>query len=188
MPSSGEALHDIAYAANRLEASGIVVADQWIEGTAAEGSIDAVAARISALRGRTVEGDPGRLVIVRLGGYTAARASRDTPADVIRRARLFAETGADVAFVPEADTRDIVRLVRDIPIPVAVDIGDGWGPAVHWLARAGVRCVVLGAAPMHAAIAATHTVAREAFQHGTYDAWRRARSGSDVESVLPISP
>lgn len=101
----------------------------------------------------------------------ADRAARY--ADVARRARACVAAGADGVLVTGVDWAEVVSLARELPVPVGVDVSDGWAPPVHALARAGVRRVVLGRAMLRSALAALRTITVEVLDRGSYDVMSR---------------
>ena len=91
--------------------------------------------------------------------------------EAARRAKIYAETGADGIFVPGlTDLALIERLVQLTPLPVNIMVTQGL-PAIADLTRVGVRRVSLGPWPMMAAMrvigeaAATVATSR---QYGTF--------------------
>jgi 2-methylisocitrate lyase-like PEP mutase family enzyme len=94
--------------------------------------------------------------------------------ETVRRARACVCAGADGVVVPGLDAAGVVRLARDVSAAVGVDVGDGWAPTVHCLARAGVRRVSLGRGALRSALATLRDVAVEAIDRGSYDVMSRA--------------
>jgi len=91
--------------------------------------------------------------------------------EAARRAKIYAEAGADGIFVPGlTDLALIERLVQLTPLPVNIMVTQGL-PAIADLTRVGVRRVSLGPWPMMAAMrvigeaAATVATSR---QYGTF--------------------
>lgn len=91
--------------------------------------------------------------------------------EAARRAKVYAEAGADGIFVPGlTDLALIVKFVQLTPLPVNIMVTQGV-PEIADLARAGVRRVSLGPWPMMAAMrvigqAAAEVVASK--QYGTF--------------------
>lgn len=72
--------------------------------------------------------------------------------EVARRAKVYADAGADGLFVPGlTDLALIARLVQLAPLPVNIMVTQGI-PEIRDLARVGVRRVSLGPWPMMAAM------------------------------------
>lgn len=72
--------------------------------------------------------------------------------EAARRAKVYAEAGADGIFVPGlTDLALIERFVQVTPLPVNIMVTQG-SPAIPDLARVGVRRVSLGPWPMMAAM------------------------------------
>lgn len=88
----------------------------------------------------------------------------------IERAKLYADAGADVLFVPGVvDLPTIAELVRDSPLPLNVMAGPG-APSVAELAEAGVARISVGPAITSAAYALAAAAAKELLTSGTYQA------------------
>lgn len=82
-------------------------------------------------------------------------------ADALRRARLYAEAGADGLFVPLlVDERLIGRLVAASPLPVNI-MALGSAPPLERLAALGVARVSYGPGPYRLAMSALEGAARE---------------------------
>jgi 2-methylisocitrate lyase-like PEP mutase family enzyme len=89
-------------------------------------------------------------------------------ADVLARAKAYAEAGADSLFVPGLVDLDTVRAVVDgSPLPVNVMAGPG-APTVAEFEAAGVRRVSAGTGVSQAAYALAQRAARELLDKGTY--------------------
>jgi 2-methylisocitrate lyase-like PEP mutase family enzyme len=91
--------------------------------------------------------------------------------EAARRAKVYAEAGADGIFVPGlTDLALIEKLVKATPLPVNIMVTQGT-PEISDLARLGVQRVSLGPWPMMAAMRvvgqAAATVA-EGKQYGTF--------------------
>jgi 2-methylisocitrate lyase-like PEP mutase family enzyme len=88
--------------------------------------------------------------------------------DVLARAAVYAEAGADVLFVPGLVDLDVLKtLVEASPLPVNVMAGPG-APTVAEFESVGVRRVSLGTAVTQAAYSVAHRAAEEALTKGTY--------------------
>jgi 2-methylisocitrate lyase-like PEP mutase family enzyme len=88
----------------------------------------------------------------------------------LERAKLYAEAGADVLFVPGAvDPLTIQELVVGSPLPLNVMVGPG-APSVPDLAALGVARISLGPAITSAAYALAASVTKELLATGTYTA------------------
>lgn len=88
--------------------------------------------------------------------------------DVLARAAVYAEAGADVLFVPGLVDLDVLKaLVAASPLPVNVMAGPG-APTVAEFEAVGVRRVSLGTAVTQAAYSVAHRAAEEALTKGTY--------------------
>jgi 2-methylisocitrate lyase-like PEP mutase family enzyme len=93
--------------------------------------------------------------------------------EMLGLARACMAAGADGVLLSGAYAAEAVRLVRDVSVPVSVDVGDGWAPPVQIFASAGVRSVRLGRGPLQAASALVQRVATEVLERGTYDLMSR---------------
>ncbi|KQV14833.1 MULTISPECIES: isocitrate lyase/phosphoenolpyruvate mutase family protein [unclassified Kitasatospora] len=90
-------------------------------------------------------------------------------ADVLARAAVYAEAGADSLFVPGLlDLAVIAELVQGQPLPVNVMAGPG-APTVAEFEAAGVRRVSVGTAVAQAAYTLAQRAAAELLGKGTYD-------------------
>ena len=88
--------------------------------------------------------------------------------DVLARAAVYAEAGADCLFVPGLVDLDVLRtLVEASPLPVNAMAGPG-APTVAEFEAVGVRRVSLGTAVAQAAYSVAHRVTEEALGKGTY--------------------
>jgi 2-methylisocitrate lyase-like PEP mutase family enzyme len=128
------------------------------------------AERIRAARAAAVEaGLPDLWINVRTDVYLfgiGPEAGRLD--DVLDRAAVYAESGADGLFVPGLlDLATLAELCGRTPLPVNAMAGPG-GPTVAELAAAGVRRVSLGTALAEAAYTAARDAAAEFLREGTY--------------------
>lgn len=131
---------------------------------------EAQAARITAARAAATEaGLPNLAINARTDVYLAGIGAPEGRYDeTLRRARAYADAGADTIFVPGlADLDVIAKLVEEAPIPVNIMVGPG-APTVDELAKAGVRRVSLGASVAFAAYSLVVRATREALTTGTY--------------------
>ncbi|MCG3751548.1 isocitrate lyase/phosphoenolpyruvate mutase family protein [Amycolatopsis sp. Poz14] len=88
--------------------------------------------------------------------------------DVLTRARVYADAGADSIFVPGlTDVEVLAELAKSSPIPVSAMAGPG-APPVSDLAAAGVRRVSVGTSIAQAAYSLAHHAAAEVLKQGTY--------------------
>ncbi|MFF0340069.1 isocitrate lyase/phosphoenolpyruvate mutase family protein [Kribbella sp. NPDC004875] len=88
----------------------------------------------------------------------------------IERAKIYADAGADVLFVPGVvDAGIIAGLVKESPLPLNVMVGPG-APPVAELADLGVARISVGPAITSAAYALATTAAKEILTTGTYTA------------------
>lgn len=129
-------------------------------------------ARIRAAR-RAAEqaGLPGLVVNLRTDVFLFGIGEPEgREADVLARAAVYAEAGADSLFVPGLlDLEVLARLVKDQSLPVNAMAGPG-APSVSQLAAAGVRRISLGTAVAQAAYAVAQRATAELLGAGTYGA------------------
>ena len=86
----------------------------------------------------------------------------------IERAKIYADAGADVLFVPGVvDVEIIAGLVKESPLPLNVMVGPG-APPVAELADLGVARISVGPAITSAAYALATAAAKELLTSGTY--------------------
>ncbi|WP_427888685.1 isocitrate lyase/PEP mutase family protein [Kribbella sp. GL6] len=87
----------------------------------------------------------------------------------IERAKIYADAGADVLFVPGVvDLPTIAELVKESPLPLNVMVGPG-APSVRELSEAGVVRISVGPAITSAAYALATAAATELLTRGTYE-------------------
>ena len=87
----------------------------------------------------------------------------------IERAKMYADAGADVLFVPGVvDVPTISELVKLSPLPLNVMVGPG-APSVGELAELGVARISVGPAITSAAYALATAAAKELLTSGTYE-------------------
>jgi len=90
--------------------------------------------------------------------------------DVISRAKMYAEAGADGIFVPGLLDLDALRtLTSAVDLPVNAMIGPG-APSVAELAGVGVRRISAGTALIQAVYGHARRATREMLEQGTYTA------------------
>lgn len=125
-------------------------------------------ARLAAAR---AAGGPDLFINARVDVYLRQVGPESGRLDeTIRRARAYADGGADGVFVPGVrDAATIRRLVEAIGVPVNILAGPG-APTVEELARLGVARVSVGPAIAGAAMARIRDAARELLTAGTYSA------------------
>lgn len=114
-----------------------------------------------------------RAVAVRAGLDLVINARTDTflfgdRTGTVERAKLYADAGADVLFVPGVvDVPTISDLVKESPLPLNVMVGPG-APSVDELAELGVARVSVGPAITSTAYALATAAAKELLTSGTY--------------------
>ncbi|HWD84017.1 MAG TPA: isocitrate lyase/phosphoenolpyruvate mutase family protein [Kribbella sp.] len=87
----------------------------------------------------------------------------------IERAKVYADAGADVLFVPGlVELSTIADLVKQSTLPLNVMVGPG-APSVRELAEVGVVRISVGPALTSAAYALATAAARELLTTGTYE-------------------
>jgi len=135
-----------------------------------KGAPEALAAKIEAIRGLVAREQSDLFVNARCDVYlNGAPVSPESLKEVLRRAALYAEAGADGFFVPFlADGDTIRRICEAVPLPVNVLAVPGLAPPAE-LARLGVRRLSAGSSPMRAAMRSTRRLAKELLEQGSYD-------------------
>ncbi|MCC8250074.1 isocitrate lyase/PEP mutase family protein [Saccharothrix luteola] len=104
--------------------------------------------------------------------------------DVLARAAVYAEAGADCLFVPGLVDLDVVAaVVAASPLPVNVMAGPG-APTVAEFESVGVRRVSLGTAVAQAAYSLAHRATEEALTKGTYTELDGALDFGAVDGVF----
>lgn len=147
------------------------------------------AARLRAARSAaTAAGLPDLVVNARTDVFLfGIGAPEGRAADVLARARVYAEAGADCLFVPGLVDLDVVAaLVKDCPLPVNVMAGPG-APSVERFAAAGVRRISVGTGLAQAAYSAAHRAAKELLTTGTYEELDGAFDFGTVNALFPTA-
>jgi 2-methylisocitrate lyase-like PEP mutase family enzyme len=148
------------------------------------------AARIRAARdAAATAGLPDFFLNLRTDVYLFGIGEPDGRLDeVLARATVYVEAGADGLFVPGLlDLDTLATLTSRVSLPVNVMAGEG-APSVPELAAAGVRRVSLGMAITQAAYTVARKAAAELLTTGTYDAITGADGFGDINGVLPSEP
>jgi 2-methylisocitrate lyase-like PEP mutase family enzyme len=115
--------------------------------------------------------------------YKAGERAERLP-ETVRRARAYADAGADGIFVPGVLAPEVLtELVGQIPLPVNVLAGPG-GPTIAELAATGVRRISLGTALAEAAYGTARRAAVELLTTGTYDALADHVGYSDMQALF----
>ena len=145
-----------------LKASGAVgcnFEDQVIGGEGVH-PLDLQARRIEAIR--SVIGDDF-FINARTDLYLKVQQHDDALVDrVIQRGKAYADAGASGFFVPRlADSRQIERVVREVPLPLNVIAFPGAPPKAEW-AAAGVARISHGPFPHRALMAKLEEMASAA--------------------------
>jgi 2-methylisocitrate lyase-like PEP mutase family enzyme len=179
----------VAVAVRAVIGAGVVGINLEDSGAPGGGLFDAQAqaARIAAARAAATEAGLPELVInartdVFLFGIGEPGGRLD---DVIARAAVYAEAGADSLFVPGLlDLAILSELTGKVSLPVNAMAGPG-APDVAALREAGVRRVSLGQSIAQAAYTLARKAAAEALTAGTYDAISGADPFGDVNGAFP---
>lgn len=136
-------------------AVGINIEDGLLEGKRQLAGALQHAAKIKAVRNTAQELGVRLFINARTDPFLLKFGSPDDCLnEAARRAKVYAEAGADGIFVPGlTDLALIERLVQLMPLPVNIMVTQGV-PTIPDLARVGVRRVSLGPWPMMAAMRA----------------------------------
>ena len=166
-------------------AVGVNLEDAPGRGGAALLSPDEQAARIEAARRAAADRGVDAFVNARTDVYLAGAGDPDVWFDdVVRRAAVYVEAGADGVFVPAvADAETIGQLVSAVGAPLNVMVGPG-ALSVPELAALGVARVSLGPSLALAALGLVRRAAREALAEGTYRALGGAPTFADVDALF----
>ncbi|WP_240746714.1 isocitrate lyase/PEP mutase family protein [Cryptosporangium phraense] len=180
---------DVAETARGVVAAGAVGINLEDSGNPDGGLFDdgAQAARIRAAReAAAAAGLPNLQINARTDVYLAGIGAPEGRYDeTLRRARAYADAGADTLFVPGLTDLDVIAtLVADAPIPVNVMAGPG-APSVGELAKAGVRRVSLGASVAFAAYSLVVRATREVLHEGTYEALSEVEPWTVINGGFP---
>lgn len=107
-------------------------------------------------------------------------------AEAMRRAKAFAEAGADVIYIPLLKDMDQVREVcSQIDKPVNVlAAGKLIGHSLEEFASAGVARISLGSMAARVAHKAIMDVSKQVFSEGTFSCFSQAASGTEIDELL----
>jgi 2-methylisocitrate lyase-like PEP mutase family enzyme len=135
-----------------------------------KGAPERLAAKIAGIRSLAARERSDLFVNARCDVYlNGAPVSAETLDEVLRRAALYADAGADGLFVPFlADAGSIRSLCEAVALPVNLLAVPGLPPPVE-LARLGVRRLSAGNSPMRAAMRHTRQLAAELLERGSCD-------------------
>lgn len=130
------------------------------------------AAKIKAVRDAARQAGIRLFINARIDPFLLKFGSQDECLnEAARRARVYADAGADGIFVPGlTDLALIERFVQLTPLPVNIMVTQGV-PAIPDLARVGVRRVSLGPWPMMAAMRVIGQAAAEVATSKQYGAF-----------------
>ncbi|MEW9555500.1 isocitrate lyase/phosphoenolpyruvate mutase family protein [Nonomuraea sp. NPDC050783] len=142
------------------------------------------ARRIAAARAAAESAGADLFVNARTDVYLfGAVPEEERPAEVERRARVYADAGADGLFVPGLLDLDAITRLAKGPLPLNVMAGPG-APPVADLVAAGVARVSVGAAIAEAAYACAARAAAELLADGTYGALAYAPGHGSLNAML----
>ncbi|NEA36203.1 isocitrate lyase/phosphoenolpyruvate mutase family protein [Streptomyces sp. SID13031] len=138
-----------------------------------------LAERIAAARSAAVASGIDIVINARTDTYLFSDGS-----GTLERARLYADAGADVLFVPGVvDVETIRELVAGSPLPLNVMTGPG-APTIGELASLGVARISVGPAISAGAYGLAAAAAQELLTTGTYDALVAAGNFSKHSDLL----
>ncbi len=143
------------------------------------------AERIGAARQAARAKGVDLFINARIDVYLAgAGKSAERLEDVIRRAALYLEAGADGVFVPAVtDTDTVAALVAGIDAPLNVMAGPG-AASVRELGKLGVARVSLGPAVALGALGFLERAAREVLTEGTYQTLEEGLSFKEADGLF----
>lgn len=170
----GPTPEDVARTVEAIIEAGAVGVNIEDSGAPGGGLFDAQAQgeRLSAGRAAAERvGLPGLVINVRTDVFLFGIGEPDGRLDdVIARAGVYAQAGADGLFVPGlTDLETLSLLVKSTSLPVNVMAGPG-APTVAEFEAVGVRRVSLGTAVAQSAYALARQAATEMLTEGTYNA------------------
>ncbi|MGF6835752.1 2-methylisocitrate lyase-like PEP mutase family enzyme [Paenarthrobacter sp. TE4293] len=142
-------------------------------------------ARISAARTAASEAGQDLFINARTDVFLAgAGTSEQQVAEVLARADMYVQAGADGIFVPgAADAETVAALTAGISVPVNVMVGSG-SLSVAGLGRLGVARVSLGSSIAQAAYAVVKRATEELNSVGTYSTVADALDYGTVNDLL----
>ena len=184
----GEAPEAVAETVRGLVAAGVVGAN--LEDSLTPGGplfdVEAQAARLAA--GRKAAGEAGLpdfVINARTDVFLfGIGAPEGRLADVLTRAKAYAEAGADGLFVPGLLDLEVLReLCAASPLPVNAMAGDG-GPSVAELATAGVRRISVGTGLAQVAYTAARDAAARILGEGGFGGLGGALGYGDIDGLM----
>jgi 2-methylisocitrate lyase-like PEP mutase family enzyme len=188
----GRSTEDVCEVVRKLIGLGVIgvnIEDGVVPGTHHVVAPTVLCERIQALRALAAQADARLFINARIDTYLAPNNGRIARyEDTVQRAQLYASAGADGIFVPGLALEEVARFTRAVPLPVNIYAGDGWGPPIYGLERAGVRRVSLGCGPLQSAFGLLRRVAIEAFDQGSYSTMRLDMLGADELNSLFAAP
>lgn len=153
-------------------AIGINLEDSMINRGAPILELDNAIARVRAAREAAQAAGVPLVINARTDVYLHGIGDRESRFDdAVRRVNAYRAAGADSLFIPGVrDAAVIGKLVAALEGPMNILAGPG-SPSVSELEKLGVARVSVGGGPARAAITATRKVAKELFEHGTYNSF-----------------
>jgi 2-methylisocitrate lyase-like PEP mutase family enzyme len=145
---------------------------------------DAQAQRLAEARKTAQATGIDLCVNARTDTYLAGAGSADERlADTMARARVYADAGADVLFVPGVVDKDTIATLVGGPLPVNVMVHPG-ALSVPELAALGVARISVGTAIAQAAYGLAATAARELLGAGTYGSVEAGLGYGELNDLL----
>jgi 2-methylisocitrate lyase-like PEP mutase family enzyme len=145
--------------------------------------IEASVARLRAARAAIDEAGGDILLVGRAENFIVGRPDLD---DVLARLRAYADAGADCLYAPGIRTREQIAAVVAAVAPKPVNLLVGWASelTVQNVAAMGVRRISVGGALARAAWGGFLRAARAISEHGRFDGFADAASGSDLNAFF----
>jgi 2-methylisocitrate lyase-like PEP mutase family enzyme len=144
--------------------------------------LDHAVARLKAARRAIDKTGGGVLLTGRAEGFIAGRPDLD---DTVRRLKAYAQAGADCLYAPGIRTREQIAAVVEAAAPKPVNVlMSSPGLTVGDLAQLGVRRVSVGSALARTAWGAFVRAARGIADTGSFDAFRDAAPGGELNSFF----
>lgn len=145
--------------------------------------IDLAVERIRAARGAIDQAGGDTLLVGRAECFIAGRPDL---AETVARLTAYAHAGADCLYAPGLRTREQIVAVVTAVTPKPLNVLVGWPSefAVRDIAALGVRRISVGGALARSAWGGFMQAARQIAEHGTFDGFRSAASGAELDALF----
>jgi 2-methylisocitrate lyase-like PEP mutase family enzyme len=157
------ALADNVRRCGEAGASGLSVEDAPVEPRAQQYALDVALERLVAARHALDESHPDVLLVARAQNRMT---SPDDVDDALQRLRAFADAGADVLYVPAAQSDEHIAAIVETAGPLPVNVLGRPGMTVAGLAALGVRRISIAGQLARVSWAAVAAAARILIEEG----------------------